>query len=266
MTELFTSTKLRSLGLFTTIIRDDRFDNFKLTKVGRRLKLKRYNRLHAKSFIHAGRSRRPRQGLDTPRTRRGDNMHRAKMNLVDIARCNYTNNTRFVTLTFKDTVLDRDFALKLFEKMIPVLTYALCRSTIDYAYVMERQKERGLKEGNAGTWHFHILFFNIPYFKNETFSALFWPHGFVKIKKLDNPEYTAFYFAKYFTKDMADLNNVRAYSCSRYLRRPEVIEDMATVFAYLHEAIRLGYVIETSKAYVNPYTKSTTVYHDLFPT
>jgi hypothetical protein len=149
--------------------------------------------------------------------------------------------------------------------MVEALAKSLGRKSMEYVYVMEIQKKRFEKYGEAKVWHFHVLMFDMPYFKNETFAEMFWKHGFVRIKKLDNPEHTAFYFAKYFTKDMADYNFVRAYSCSRYLRRPEVIEDMVTVFGMLHEAIKRGYLMQTSKPYENPYTKSTTIYHELFP-
>ena len=89
--------------------------------------------------------------------KRQDNIFAARANLRRTIWANVTPYSKFVTLTYKDAVLDVDtvfYDLKQFFKRLNRAGYKY-----PYLYVLERQKERGKKEGNAGSWHVHCIFF-----------------------------------------------------------------------------------------------------------
>jgi len=54
-----------------------------------------------------------------------------------------------------------------------------------YVYVLEHQSERGLKEGNEGCWHVHMVLFIDTFILKETLQKC-WKHGFVDINAIDD--------------------------------------------------------------------------------
>ena len=91
-------------------------------------------------------------------------LSRTRTMLYDICKCNVGQYPKFFTLTCRESILDYDvflYEMKQFFKKMKRKGYDL-----RYLWVAEHQTERGLKEGNEGSYHAHIIIFNdeyIPY-------------------------------------------------------------------------------------------------------
>lgn len=148
--------------------------------------------------------------------KRNDNVYRARQNVRRIVWTNESKYTKFVTLTYADTVLD----IKKVRRDITTFVQNMRRLNYDmkYLYVLENQKERGLKEGNEGCIHVHMLIFIDQFIKLEDLRQA-WKHGYVGIEKIDDVRNLGAYVCKYITKEnLADFGK-RCYSCSLGLDR-----------------------------------------------
>jgi len=131
----------------------------------------------------------------------------------------------FLTLTFKDNVTDLQQANREFKKFIQRLNYDL-KLELKYLTVPEVQKGRLQKYGVA-VWHFHTIFFNLPFVDRiyDKFRNI-WGQGHVIVKSVNDVNHLANYVAKYLTKDFTtefDLKNQKRYFCSKELIKPMVI-------------------------------------------
>lgn len=275
---------IRSFSIPSAVI-----SNAKAIISGRHIELAISSRANSTRFIHAKRPRRERQASDwhsdatepralsvplpeahegvalAPTKRRRDNLQRTRMNLMRKARTCHTKNTRFVTFTLADNSVTREQMIAYFYDTVRTMQKALYRN-IDYLYVLERQKERGLKEGNLGAWHIHALFFNVPYFTNESWHVLFWNHGWVKATTVHTPEACGFYMSKYFGKDFDNLaGNLRSYTVSKFLRKSIELRTEFTIRHVLMQALDRGYLLKQNGTYENPYTGNKVTYYDVFP-
>lgn len=97
-----------------------------------------------------------------------------------------------------------------------------------YLYVLERQKERGEKEGNEGSIHAHIIIFNDEYIPFEVINK-HWD-GVTDVHMLDglrmengkNKEKitdAGAYICKYITKEANLEWGSRCFSCSKGLKK-----------------------------------------------
>lgn len=151
--------------------------------------------------------------------KRKDNIYRSRQNVRRIIWNNQTEFTKFVTLTYAETVLD----VKKVRRDITTFVQSMRRSgyPMKYLYVLENQRERGLKENNEGCLHVHMVIFIDKFIKIEDLRRC-WKHGFVGIEKIDNVINLGAYVCKYITKDnIADFGS-HCYSCSIGLDRPVV--------------------------------------------
>lgn len=119
--------------------------------------------------------------------------------LVD---CNFDNDTKFMTLTFKDNNGNVKETNNEFSKFIRRLNYHLYstkKQKLKYLAVWEKQKR--------GAIHYHVIFFDFPYIRNNELRAI-WGHGFVKINLIDvdSKENRGRYVSKYFSKDVEEKN------------------------------------------------------------
>lgn len=147
------------------------------------------------------------------------NLVRARQEIRRIVWCNQTRYSKFVTLTYKNTCLDYDQMLYDFKQFIKKLRR---RGFITpYVWISEHQKERGLKEGNEGSLHIHIVFFTDDYISNNTIAEC-WGLGFTKINAIEHVNNLAAYVCKYLTKEEFNLYGKNSYHCSRGLKRPIV--------------------------------------------
>lgn len=153
--------------------------------------------------------------------KRIDNIIRTRTNIIDTINCNLNSYTKFITFTFKDSVLDKQVALNHFsnfkKRFERVFGFKL-----KYLMVSERQKKRGLKENNLGSWHFHMVCFNSCKLDFEKLKYC-WKVGSVDIKKIDSVYNIGRYIAKYITKDNVDcaLNDRLIYT-SVGLNKPKI--------------------------------------------
>lgn len=148
--------------------------------------------------------------------KRSDNVYRARRNVRRIVWSNQSEYSKFVTLTYAETVLDP----KIVKRHITTFVQAMRRLGYDmkYLYVLENQKERGLKENNEGSLHVHMLIFIDKFIKREDLTKC-WKHGFVSIEKIDHVNNLGAYVCKYITKETVMCGN-RSFFCSVGLERP----------------------------------------------
>jgi hypothetical protein len=191
--------------------------------------------------------------------KRYDNLKRARDTVAAYVYTNLTPHTKFLTLTTADTVLD----VPVFQRKLQTFLQAMKRNgyDLDYLYVYERQKERGKKEGNAGSLHAHMIIFNDEYINMDILKKC-WPHGRVELKILDglrcknnkksqelikNP---ASYVCKYITKESVAEWNEKVFRCSKGLKKPITINNEVVVYsdsgAASKDSERLYYLFESS--------------------
>jgi hypothetical protein len=152
------------------------FYDKKMVIAGRKITVKKY--AHPIRRTRKGIQRKPRirtgriVALTTEQTykRRQDNQQRSKNNFENKVHTNYPlTPTPYrapveITLTYARTMLDRRQAIKDWQDFTRSMQREYGNvAVLLYVAVLERQKERGLKEGNEGTWHIHAIFFNLPY-------------------------------------------------------------------------------------------------------
>ncbi len=157
--------------------------------------------------------------------KRSDNLARARQKVRRIIWANLTPHTKFLTLTHAETLLD----VKIFRRKLTTFFQAMKRQgyELSYLYVLERQKDRGKREGNEGTIHAHIVVFNDEYIPYEVINKC-WKYGSTDIHlfyelKDDNGKHikdVGAYVCKYLTKEAHLEWGSRSYNCSKNLQRP----------------------------------------------
>lgn len=150
--------------------------------------------------------------------KRLDNLYRARMNIRRIIWCNECKYTKMITLTYAKTCLD----VKKVQRDIQTFVQNMRRMNYDfkYLYVLEHQKERGLREGNAGSIHIHLILFLQKYVKIEDLNKA-WKHGNTDILASRKIKNLGAYISKYISKEnFADFGK-RCYSCSLGLERSQ---------------------------------------------
>ena len=131
-------------------------------------------------------------------------LYRTRSNLIDTINANITPYSKLLTLTCSDDCLDR----KVFLERFCVFRKYFQRKfgiTMKFVGITERQKERGKKYGNIGSWHIHLAVFMDKYLDFKVLKQC-WIYGSIEIHRINNEEGTARYMAKYLTKDELELN------------------------------------------------------------
>lgn len=141
---------------------------------------------------------------------RGKSNIRARNTLRRLALANFSNRSKFLTLTFRDNVTDLETANKEFKRFIRKMRTLL--GEFKYIAVIEFQKR--------GAIHYHVLL-DIRYVKAKVLEEA-WGNGFIKINRIDHVDNIGAYVVKYMTKEDADerLIGKKMYQCSRNLERP----------------------------------------------
>lgn len=164
---------------------------------------------------------------DEEKEKRLDNILRARQTARRVIWSNMTPKTKFVTLTYADTVLD----FKRVKRDVTTFVQALRRAGYQcpYFYVLEHQQERGEREGNEGCLHVHMLIFNDEYLPLDLLNKC-WKHGFTDISMVRNKKDplnnrirdVGAYVCKYITEQGSALFGKHFYGCSKGLNRPMV--------------------------------------------
>lgn len=190
---------------------------------------------------------------------------RAKNTIHDIIACNVNKEMqmdptgrrqkiKFMTLTFREEVMDVKEANRMFTDFMQRLSYyhyGIKKNVIKYLVVPELQER--------GVWHFHVVLFNCPYTSNKKRDDYplekIWGNGYVFINalkrrsgKMVDSVFVAQYVTKYLTKEIEfsvdkremkltkeskvkniydyekhkelGLKNMKRYSASRGLKKP----------------------------------------------
>ena len=156
-------------------------------------------------------------------------LQRAKRDLRRIINSNvdlYDELPKFFTMTFKEDMTCLKQANYEFKKFRQRLEDNI-GIHLKYSAVPEIQKERFKKYGQA-VWHYHVIFYNLPYIKQSKLMEI-WGNGGVNIKKIDKVDNVGAYMCKYMTKDNKDLVGQKCYFGSRGLYKPIVIKDKKLV-------------------------------------
>lgn len=141
---------------------------------------------------------------------RGKSNLRARNTLRRLALANFSNRSKFLTLTFAENVTDLESANKEFKRFIRKMKTKL--GDFKYMAVIEFQKR--------GAIHYHVLL-DIKYTKVKLLEE-WWGNGFIKINRIDHVDNIGAYVVKYMTKEDADERLIRKkmYQCSKNLERP----------------------------------------------
>ncbi|MGG5369354.1 hypothetical protein IGI67_000960 [Enterococcus sp. AZ196] len=137
---------------------------------------------------------------------------------------NFGEQTKFLTLTFKEAVEDIDYANYEFNKFIKRLNYDLYKTKkaqLKYIATWELQKR--------GAIHYHLILFDFPYIPFKRLESI-WGHGYIKINKIDvdSIENRGRYISKYFDKDLEIKNHKKkAFFKSQNLISPTLIKKLS---------------------------------------
>lgn len=155
-----------------------------------------------------------------------DRQKMRKTNVRQLVTCNFDVHSKFITLTFRDNVTDVKQANKAFKKFVMRLTYWNDRKPFKYLAVVEFQKR--------GAVHYHMIA-DMDFVPSDMLAGL-WGQGFVKINDIRQVDNVGAYVVKYMSKDQDDprLQGLKAYNCSRGLKRPTelkswLLQDYAAV-------------------------------------
>ena len=146
------------------------------------------------------------------RENRRKRAQRARQKVRRYANANFDNNSKFLTLTFKDNLTDLKAANRLFTCFIKRFNRFL-RSSLQYISTPQPQKR--------GAIHYHLLM-NCPYIPHKKISEI-WGHGFIKINRIDNVDNVGAYVTRYMSHDFDDERFIgeKCYFMSRNLKKPE---------------------------------------------
>ena len=154
------------------------------------------------------------------------NLRRSRSSIRQLVWCNLTPYTKFITLTYKEIVLDINIVNKDMQNFFRKLKRKLGIQPA-YIWVPEPQRNRGLIEGNSGCLHIHIVLFNCDKIPLDILNSC-WPHGRTDIRILnglrlsDNEkiECAAAYLSKYISKDNIIAFGAHSFRASLNLKRP----------------------------------------------
>lgn len=147
---------------------------------------------------------------------------RTRRKIRELVNCNFDNdNSSFLTLTFKENLIDYDVAFKYWDLFKKRVQYKY-KIKLSYLGVVEFQKR--------GAIHFHICLFNVPYLKHSELYEMWLSvtgGGGVYIEKVatETCDNVGAYVTKYITKDSDDFfdneyKGKKRYFQSRNLKQP----------------------------------------------
>lgn len=154
------------------------------------------------------------------------NLRRARFSIRQLVWSNLTEYTKFITLTFKETVLDIQVVNKCMQEFFRRLKRNM-KIQPAYIWVPEHQLKRGDREGNKGCLHVHVVLFNVEKIPIEILNKC-WPYGRTDIRILNGLRLSdeerirsaAAYLSKYISKESLVEFGKHTYRASLNLKRP----------------------------------------------
>jgi len=193
------------------------YSNHKIIKSGKMFETYEYER--PVKYGSTGKKRVSKNQVKSTRSEeyRVRSIVRAGFTLKRLAFLNFSENDKFITLTFND---DQVFDINNLKTCLPIYQKFMrklrCKyKDTKYITVPEFQKR--------GAVHYHILC-NIPYIQKSELQKM-WQHGFSKPLAVKSSLHLAFYLTKYLRKRFDDPRKQghRLYYSSRGLRRPTTL-------------------------------------------
>lgn len=139
-------------------------------------------------------------------------LYRIRNDLRRLTNTNFDSGSKFVTLTFKENMMDLSKANNEFKKFIKRLKYEV--GNFKYIAVIEFQKR--------GAIHYHMIS-NLKYIPNKDLREI-WNNGYVKINRIKQVDNVGAYIIKYMCKiEDVRLHKRKAYLRSRNLEYPKVL-------------------------------------------
>lgn len=135
-----------------------------------------------------------------------------------LASANFNNDSKFITLTFRENEQDITKANMELRKFMRKLRGLHC--DLKYLAVLEFQKR--------GAIHYHCML-NIPYIRAKDIE-LMWGNGFIKINKIEHVDNVGAYITEYMSDDVGDerLKGRKAYFYSKNLDKPLEVKSWTT--------------------------------------
>jgi hypothetical protein len=135
-----------------------------------------------------------------------------KINVRQLVTCNFSEHSKFVTLTFKKNEIDVKQANYQFQNFIKRLKYWNSQQSFKYLAVIEFQ--------SRGAVHYHMIA-DLDFVPAKMLQTL-WGQGFIKINDISHVDNVGAYVVKYMNKNTDDerLQGLKAYNCSLGLERP----------------------------------------------
>lgn len=145
---------------------------------------------------------------------RKNNAKKKRWEFIRVVNMNFTEHSKFITLTFAENVTDLDQAHHEFDKFMKRLRKKIKRP-IKYAAVVEFQKR--------GAIHYHMIS-DLPYIPKQELAET-WRQGFVRINDIQHVDNVGAYLSKYMTKENGDLRlrGRKSYFTSQGLERPLIL-------------------------------------------
>ncbi len=164
--------------------------------------------------------------LESEQTKiREDNVKRARQKITRLINSNPQLKT-FLTLTFKDEILDLKTANKHFDRFIKRISYS--QNDFQYLAVPEFQSK-------SKRVHYHLVSnYSLPEFETSEkrkeyerwFADKYWKNGFINFRPINNAKNIGIYISKYLSKEMFDPRyfKKRKFFYSKNLNQPEIID------------------------------------------
>lgn len=136
-------------------------------------------------------------------------LSRARREIRRVVWANKNKYSKFLTLTYKDNMQDKEIFYKDFQIFITALKRK--GHKLNYLYVLEYQER--------GAIHCHIILFNNEYIPWQTIKDC-WKKGSIDIHRIRDIKNLGAYVCKYLTKETIAEYNSKSYHCSQGLNRP----------------------------------------------
>lgn|SRR5690625_117460 len=203
-----------------------KYTDYKLVANGHVLELYRYEKGCYYDYEGQGGRKKREQAEDRNDEYRRQSRTRARNEVRRQVLANFSEHSKFLTLTFRDGSVDDVTNVKqcnyAFKKFIGRLKYQMKKRDpsfkLKYIAVIEFQDKN-----NRGAVHYHMIS-NLPYIKNNHMRKI-WGNGIVKINDIKHVDNVGAYMVKYMLKDMDDarLDGEKAYLSSQGLIKSSVI-------------------------------------------
>jgi len=180
-------------------------------------------------------------------------LYRTRNEIKDIIDANVNKYSKFITLTFKEDIKDREIALERFKNFTKRYKYHF-KEPLKYIGVMELQngseRHGKIKKTARNVWHFHIIVFNEKKLNLKEFDRDIWQNGHCNTRKIDNIDNIGRYLMKYITKEQNEIGlHKRNILRSHGLKKPLLLYDFKELQNFNDQIKREYKIVYTGEYY-----------------